>query len=70
MEEFEEIKSTYNRIKKKELRYYRAWCEWNYLRVNEAGERLILKLDEIHNEDNRILQLAMVFEKAIQIINE
>lgn len=52
------------------MRYYRAWCEWNYLRVNEAGERLILKLDEIHVEDNRILQLATVFEKAIQIINE
>ena len=34
MEEFEDIKSQYNRIRKKELRYYRAWCEWNYLRVN------------------------------------
>jgi hypothetical protein len=37
MEEFEEIKSSYGRVRRKELRYYRAWCEWNYLRVNEAG---------------------------------
>lgn len=31
---------------------------------------MILKLDEIHPDDNRILQLAMVFERAIQVINE
>lgn len=33
MEQFEEIKQNYSKNKKKELRYYRAWCEWNYLRV-------------------------------------
>lgn len=70
MEEFEEIKGIYSRTKKKELRYYRAWCEWNYLRVNEIGERLILKLDELNPQDNRILQLALIFEKSIQVINE
>lgn len=45
MEEFEEVKNFYNRNRKKDLRYYRAWCEWNYLRVNDVGEKLILKLD-------------------------
>lgn len=34
MEEFEEVKNYYSRNRKKDLRYYRAWCEWNYLRVN------------------------------------
>ncbi len=34
MEEFEEIKSIYSKTRKKDLRYYRAWCEWNYLRIN------------------------------------
>lgn len=37
MEEFEEIKAIYSKNKKKELRYYRAWCEWNYLRINDIG---------------------------------
>jgi hypothetical protein len=54
MEQFEEIKQNYAKNKKKELRYYRAWCEWNYLRVGEVGEGLILCLDSIL-EDNRVL---------------
>lgn len=37
MEEFEEIKAMYSKNRKKDLRYYRAWCEWNYLRINEVG---------------------------------
>lgn len=48
MEEFEEIKANYSRSRKKELRYYRAWCEWNYLRINDIGEALILQLDQLH----------------------
>ena len=70
MEEFEEIKATYNKNSKKDLRYYRAWCEWNYLRINEVGESLILQLDQIHDNDPRILELALIFEKAIQVIND
>lgn len=30
--------------KKRELRYYRAWCEWNYLRMVEMGEKVIADL--------------------------
>ena len=70
MEEFEEIKSLYSRNRKKELRYYRAWCEWNYLRINDIGEALILHLDQLHHHDPRILELATLFEKAIEVINE
>ena len=33
MELFENLKQNYSKSRKKELRYYRAWCEWNYLRV-------------------------------------
>lgn len=70
MEEFEEIKAQYSKNRKKDLRYYRAWCEWNYLRINEVGEALILQLDQVHENDQRILELALIFEKAIQVINE
>lgn len=31
------MKAEYNKSKRKELRYYRAWCEWNYLRMNQIG---------------------------------
>jgi hypothetical protein len=70
MEEFEEIKALYSKNRKKDLRYYRAWCEWNYLRINEIGEALILQLDQVHDQDPRILELALIFEKAIQVIND
>jgi hypothetical protein len=70
MEEFEEIKAQYSRTRKKELRYYRAWCEWNYLRINEVGEALILQLDQLHQHDPRVLELALLFERAITVIND
>lgn len=34
------------------------------------GESLILQLDQIHDNDPRILELALIFEKAIQVIND
>jgi len=45
------------------MRYYRAWCEFNYLRLNEMGENLILKLSEIFEESqhSRILELISIF---------
>lgn len=59
------MKAIYSKNRKKELRYYRAWCEWNYLRINEIGEALILQLDQLHERDPRVLELAMLFEKSI-----
>jgi hypothetical protein len=35
-----------------------------------VGEALILQLDQIHENDPRILELALIFEKAIQVIND
>jgi hypothetical protein len=35
-----------------------------------VGEALILQLDQVHDNDPRILELALIFEKAIQVINE
>lgn len=70
MEEFEEIKAIYSKNKKKELRYYRAWCEWNYLRINDIGEALILQLDQVHEHDSRILEIALIFERSIKVIND
>ncbi|EAS03160.1 hypothetical protein TTHERM_00446420 (macronuclear) [Tetrahymena thermophila SB210] len=70
-EEFERQKEIYAKQKKKNLRYYRAWCEWNYLRLNEMGENVILKLSSIfgEEEEDRIYDLVSIFEKAIDTIN-
>ena len=40
------------------------------MRINEIGEALILQLDQIHDHDPRILELALLFERAIQVIND
>lgn len=45
LENFENDKEEYSVYKKKELRYYRAWCEWNYLRMVEIGEKIIIDLN-------------------------
>lgn len=37
--------------------------------MGEVGEGLILCLDGIL-EDNRVLEIALVFERAIKVINE
>ena len=69
--EFEKVKALYNKYRKKNLRYYRAWCEWNYLRLNELGENMIIRLNKVfgREEDERILELVNIFEKAIDTIN-
>lgn len=69
--QFEKMKVYYEQNKKKCLRYYRSWCEWNYLRLNDLGENLIIQLTQIFGEDNeqRILSLVFIFEKSIDIIN-
>lgn len=68
--EFEELKLNYTYNKKRALRYYRAWCEWNYLRINFICENILLKLNKFYpSESERILELIDIFEKSIDIIN-
>lgn len=50
-EEFSNLKITYLKFKKKNLIYYRAWCEWNYLRMPEIGENMFDKLISLFPEE-------------------
>ena len=67
--DFEELKLNYTQ-KSRSLRYYRSWCEWNYIRINSICENILLKLDKFYPSDcERILDLIDIFEKSIDIIS-
>ncbi|KAM3138439.1 hypothetical protein pb186bvf_009525 [Paramecium bursaria] len=60
----------YGRYKKKNLQYYRAWCEWNYLRIEEIGEAIISRICDYFPEDKRIDELVGIFVKSIHQVNK
>lgn len=68
---FDQLKETYSSCHKKNLRYYRAWCEWNYLRLNDMGESILIKISQVFGteEEDRIYGLVSIFEKAIDTVN-
>lgn len=70
LQNFENDKEEYSLYKKRELRYYRAWCEWNYLRMVEIGEKIIVDLNELFSEDPRIHKISFLFQTSIDTINE
>lgn len=53
------------------LKYYRSWCQWNYLRLNEIGENVISQLSQIFPETDykRVYSLVVIFEKIIDSVN-
>lgn len=82
---FENMKVQYNLKKKKQLTYYRAWCVYNYLQLNDIAERIILTINDIYDDGNdtllvaeqefsenvqRSLDIIPIFEKAIDVINQ
>lgn len=66
----------YAKSKKKNLVYYRAWCEWNYLRMEEIGENIIYRLVELFPEEYEFIQFSdrvedflLTVVKAIDNVN-
>lgn len=61
----DEHKLNYVLNKNKALKYYRAWCEWNFLRIDEIGESVIGKLNNFVNNSTLIYSLVPFFESVI-----
>ncbi|CAK86211.1 unnamed protein product (macronuclear) [Paramecium tetraurelia] len=64
------LKITYQKFKKKNLIYYRAWCEWNYLRMPEIGETMFDKLISLFPDDARVEDFYDYFSNIIEIVSK
>ncbi|CAD8161990.1 unnamed protein product [Paramecium pentaurelia] len=69
-EDFSNLKITYLKFKKKNLIYYRAWCEWNYLRMPEIGENMFDKLISLFPDDPRVEDFYDYFSNIIEIVSK
>ncbi|CAD8173203.1 unnamed protein product [Paramecium octaurelia] len=69
-EDFCNLKCTYLKFKKKNLLYYRAWCEWNYLRMPEIGENMFDKLVSYYPDDARVEDFYDYFSNMIEIVSK
>ncbi|KAL4442866.1 hypothetical protein ABPG74_010755 [Tetrahymena malaccensis] len=69
--EFNQVKYVYSRYIKKNLKSnFKMWCEWNFQRLNDICQSLVIKLGRIFAQDQRTEEYSVMFKDALDNFNK
>ncbi|KAL4491403.1 hypothetical protein ABPG72_008059 [Tetrahymena utriculariae] len=69
--EFNQVKYIYSRYIKKNLKTnFKMWCEWNFQRLNDICQSLVIKLGRIFAQDQRTEEYSVIFKDALDNFNK